>query len=104
MMPMRAIIGTLTRLKGPIIAIGTVGAVLSGFAGYWNTYKTVRESVAPVEYSAAKPGASLKDASAEPRLLSIVVLPFTNLSTNPEQAYFADGLTASITADLSRIQ
>lgn len=101
---MRVILDRLSRLKGPIIAIGTVGAVLSGFAGYWNTYKTVRESVAPVEFSAAKPGASPKDASAEPRLLSIVVLPFTNLSTNPEQAYFADGLTASITADLSRIQ
>jgi TolB-like protein/cytochrome c-type biogenesis protein CcmH/NrfG len=33
---------------------------------------------------------------------SIVVLPFTNLSGDPEQAYVADGLTAKITTDLSR--
>jgi adenylate cyclase len=34
---------------------------------------------------------------------SIVVLPFTNLSGDPEQAYMADGLTAKITTDLSRV-
>jgi adenylate cyclase len=33
---------------------------------------------------------------------SIVVLPFANLSGDPEQAYVADGLTAKITTDLSR--
>ncbi len=33
---------------------------------------------------------------------SIVVLPFANLSGDPEQAYLADGLTAKITTDLSR--
>ena len=33
---------------------------------------------------------------------SIVVLPFTNLSGDPEQAYLADGLTSKITTDLSR--
>jgi TolB-like protein/class 3 adenylate cyclase/Tfp pilus assembly protein PilF len=33
---------------------------------------------------------------------SIVVLPFTNLSGDSEQAYVADGLTAKITTDLSR--
>jgi TolB-like protein/class 3 adenylate cyclase/tetratricopeptide (TPR) repeat protein len=33
---------------------------------------------------------------------SIVVLPFTNLSGDPEQAYLADGLTTTITTDLSR--
>jgi adenylate cyclase len=33
---------------------------------------------------------------------SIVVLPFTNLSGDSEQAYLADGLTANITTDLSR--
>lgn len=40
--------------------------------------------------------------AAEPRL-SIVVLPFANLSDDPEQGYFADGLTDDITTDLSRI-
>jgi len=35
--------------------------------------------------------------------LSIVVLPFTNLSNDPEQQYFADGITSDLTTDLSRI-
>jgi TolB-like protein len=35
--------------------------------------------------------------------LSIVVLPFTNLSNDPEQEYFADGITDDLTSDLSRI-
>ena len=34
---------------------------------------------------------------------SIVVLPFTNLSGDPEQEYFVDGVTESLTTDLSRI-
>jgi adenylate cyclase len=36
--------------------------------------------------------------------LSIVVLPFTNLSGDPSQDYFADGITENLTTDLSRIR
>ena len=43
-----------------------------------------------------------RDALKAPRL-SIVVLPFTNLSNDPEQQYFADGLTDDLTTDLSRL-
>lgn len=35
--------------------------------------------------------------------LSIVVLPFVNLSSDPEQEYFADSITDHLTTDLSRI-
>ena len=35
--------------------------------------------------------------------LSLVVLPFTNLSNDPEQEYFADGITDDLTVDISRI-
>ncbi len=38
-----------------------------------------------------------------PPRLSIVVLPFANLGGDPEQEYFADGITESLTTDLSRI-
>jgi len=31
------------------------------------------------------------------------VLPFTNLSNDPDQQYFADGITEDVTTDLSRI-
>ena len=44
--------------------------------------------------------ASRKDG---PPRLSIVVLPFANLSRDPEQEYFVDGVTESLTTDLSRI-
>jgi TolB-like protein/class 3 adenylate cyclase len=41
-------------------------------------------------------------ASTLPRL-SIVVLPFANIGGDPEQEYFVDGVTESLTTDLSRI-
>jgi TolB-like protein/class 3 adenylate cyclase len=39
--------------------------------------------------------------SAPPQ--SIVVLPFTNAGNDPEQEYFAEGITEDLTTDLSRI-
>jgi adenylate cyclase len=39
-----------------------------------------------------------------PARLSIVVLPFTNLSNDPAQDYFADGVTENLTTELSRIR
>jgi TolB-like protein len=43
-----------------------------------------------------------EEARSVPRL-SIVVLPFANLSDDREQQYFADGITDDLTTDLSRI-
>ena len=42
-------------------------------------------------------------AAARAPRLSIVVLPFTNLSDDREQQYFADGITEDLTTDLSRL-
>src|SRR5271170_3766562 len=39
-----------------------------------------------------------------PAHLSVVVLPFTNLSGDSSQDYFADGITENLTTDLSRIR
>src|ERR1051326_2083628 len=65
---------------------------------------------APPPSQAARPGAPRPSppgggggrAAPAPRL-SIVVLPFTNLSNDPEQEYFADGITEDLTVDVSRI-
>jgi TolB-like protein/class 3 adenylate cyclase/Flp pilus assembly protein TadD len=48
------------------------------------------------------PGVASALPPTAPRL-SIVVLPFANLSNDPEQDYFVDGVTESLTTDLSRI-
>jgi adenylate cyclase len=52
--------------------------------------------------STAPPAKAVHQPVAAPRL-SIVVLPFANLDTDPEQQYFADGITEDLTTDLSRL-
>ena len=49
-----------------------------------------------------KSGTSTPNPPSAPRL-SIVVLPFANFGGDPEQDYFVDGVTESLTTDLSRI-
>ena len=46
---------------------------------------------------------SVTQPNTAPRL-SIVVLPFTNRSNDPQQEYFADGITEDLTTDVARIQ
>jgi TolB-like protein len=47
---------------------------------------------------------SSSQALSVPPRLSIVVLPFLNIGGDPEQDYFVDGVTESLTTDLSRIR
>ena len=49
------------------------------------------------------PSAADPNQSSPPRL-SLVVLPFANLGGGAEQEYFVDGVTESLTTDLSRIR
>jgi adenylate cyclase len=53
---------------------------------------------------ANRPATVTSNAPTEAAHLSIVVLPFTNLSGDPSQDYFADGITENLTTDLSRIR
>ena len=73
--------------------------------------KVLKNIARPVRVYALK--TRLRKRSADPlRLradkqgpphLSIVVLPFANMGGDPEQEYFVDGVTESLTTDLSRI-
>jgi TolB-like protein/class 3 adenylate cyclase/Tfp pilus assembly protein PilF len=66
---------------------------------------TAAVMVLPAVVPSARPRSTRRHAKPRrtaPRL-SIVVLPFTNLSNDPEQEYFADGITDDLTSDLSRI-
>src|SRR5262249_50680383 len=60
------------------------------------------EAVADLPSVTVPPAASTSQPAVAPRL-SIVVLPFTNLSDDREQQYFADGITEDLTTDLSRV-
>jgi len=49
----------------------------------------------------ARPAAAAPNAA--PRKLSICVLPFANMSGDPEQEYFSDGISEDIITDLSKV-
>jgi TolB-like protein/class 3 adenylate cyclase len=52
----------------------------------------------------AKPASTPATQKSAPPRLSIVVLPFANIGGGPEQEHFVDGVTESLTTDLSRIR
>jgi adenylate cyclase len=78
--------------RWPAFAAALVAAVLAAGGVAW------RAGLAP-RFIAA----SVDDKLATAPRLSIVVLPFENLSGDPEQDYFADGLTDDLTTDLSHL-
>ncbi len=64
----------------------------------------------PVRAYALSPGSSIPAGTASaaslplPRKPSIAVLPFTNMSGDPDQEYFADGIVEDIITALSRVR
>jgi TolB-like protein/DNA-binding winged helix-turn-helix (wHTH) protein len=73
------------------LAIGIAALlVLIGGAAWWSV-------------NANRPAPAASNGPVEAARLSIVVLPFTNLSNDPAQDYFADGVTENLTTELSRL-
>jgi len=55
------------------------------------------------KYAGPRPFATVADAPPPPRP-SIAVLPFDNMSGDPEQAFFSDGITEDIIAELGKFR
>jgi TolB-like protein len=67
------------------------------------TVKNIEEPIRAYEISGRGKDAALGSRRVLAPRLSIVVLPFANIGGDPEQDYFVDGVTESLTTDLSRI-
>ena len=90
----------LQLIGGALASIAAVGAIAGGLVGYWNVWKTFRTDVFPEKQRTQREAAARPDIA--PRL-SLVVLPFGNLNSDPEQEYFADSITTDLTTDLAQM-
>ncbi len=70
-----------------------------------NIARTVRVYAVKIGVASAAPAPSAFASKTQgPPRLSMVVLPFANIGGDPEQEHFVDGVTESLTTDLSRLR
>jgi adenylate cyclase len=86
----RSVVAPIAAAVGAVLVIAVIG---------WWVWPATKPSTSPTVAAAT----SVAQPLVAPRL-SIVVLPFANLSNDPEQQYFADAITEDLTTDLSRIE
>jgi adenylate cyclase len=104
-LPARSVQFEVPRRRFPVFVVSiaaTAAALLLIAVSAWWLWPAPRSSSAPTAAAGAPAAMSSAQPLVAPRL-SIVVLPFANLSNDPEQQYFADGVTEDLTTDLSRI-
>src|SRR6202521_1061504 len=86
-----------------VLAASLLAAIGFAIVAWWAWPKGNSPAVSVQAPAAASPQIPPAVASTPAPRLSIVVLPFANLSNDPDQEYFADGITDDLTTDLSRI-
>ena len=87
------------RLRRALLpSLSALAIALAVGAGWW---LSAPESL-PAVGMAIFGGPPVAQAERAGSRLSIVVLPFANLGGNPQQDYFVDGITQSLTTDLTR--
>ena len=67
-------------------------------------FKNMAEPVRVYRVSGTSSGVSTSAQTAVSSKPSVAVLPFTNMSGDPEQEYFSDGITEDIITELSRFR
>jgi adenylate cyclase len=83
-------LGPRTILAGVVLLVGLLGTV-------WSLRHSHLNSQASALQTPAQPALALPDKP------SLVVLPLVNMSHDPEQEYFSDGLTEDLTTALAKI-
>src|SRR5258706_7012139 len=89
-------------LRGVLAGAGVLGLGAATMGGLWWLKHPAASPTLPSASSTASSAPPVANVTRASRL-SIVVLPFTNLSCAPREDYFADGITESLTTDLSRV-
>ena len=90
------------RPRSIVPKVAGAAALVAMAAIAWWVWPTGGPGSTPATAVATAATTSIARPLVSPRL-SIVVLPFANLSKDPDQQYFADGITEDLTTDLSRI-
>src|SRR6267154_738342 len=93
--------------RSRVAAVAAIVIAIAAAGWWWSGSPSIGLIASQQVAGPAMPSATLAESAAARNIpaarLSIVVLPFANLSNDPEQEYFADGITEDLTTDVSRI-